>query len=183
MSQLRFNIFRKNIQSGRRDNQVLLPSPESQISLGVQFPEVAGSQPFRCIRSAQSTIFPISCRDISAAHQNFSVFRQLEFPPRQNLSNAALRRPKRVIQTDQRRRLRHAVALHDGIPKSLEKQFRLARKRRASTNKRPESPAEHSVNAPKNPRAFQKRPAFTTLYGRVKPRPPSARIHLAFDSS
>ncbi len=163
MSQLRFNIFRKNIQSGRRDNQVLLPSPESQISLGVQFPEVAGSQPFRCIRSAQSTIFPISCRDISAAHQNFSVFRQLEFPPRQNLSNAALRRPKRVIQTDQRRRLRHAVALHDGIPKSLEKQFRLARKRRASTNKRPESPAEHSVNAPKNPRAFQKRPAFRTL--------------------
>src|SRR5256885_16872025 len=88
-----------------------------------------------------------------------------------------------MIQTDERRRLRHAVSLHHGISKPLEKQFRLARKRRPSANKRPESPAKHPVNAPKNPRAFQKRPPFPTPQGRVKPRPPSARIHLAFDSS
>src|SRR5579859_298437 len=85
-----------------------------------------------------------------------------------------------MIQANERRRLRHPIALHHRKSHPLEKQFRLGRQRRASANKRPEFPSKHFMNPSESPRPPQKMFSFRRLARRRKPLAPSARFDLSF---
>src|SRR5437762_10561329 len=91
-----------------------------------------------------SSLFPIASGNIFTADKNLAVFGRLEFTARENLADGALRRAKRMIQTDQRRGLGHAIALNDGIAKSFEKSFAERREGGTTLDNYPELQSEPS---------------------------------------
>ena len=158
--QLGFEVFGVNVQSRWRDDDVFLSSAEAEVALGVEFTEIAGAQPALLIQGMDSSLFPIASGNIFTADKNLAVFGKLEFTARENLADGALRRAKRMIQTDQRRGLGHAIALNDGIAKSFEKSFAERREGGATGDKSPELQSEPSVNPPEHPGAAEKGQSF-----------------------
>src|SRR6185503_2676104 len=77
--QRRFKIIRVNVQPGRRYDHILLSALEVKITLGVEFTDVAGSQPsiFGCYWTQTAT--PITGRHVLAAHENLAALIDLEF--------------------------------------------------------------------------------------------------------
>ena len=108
----------------------------------------------------ESSLFPIASGNIFTADENFAVFGKFEFVAGENLADGALRRAKRMIQTDQRRGLGHAIALNDGVAKSSEKSFAERREGGATGDKSPKLQSEPSVNAPEHPGAAEKGQSF-----------------------
>src|SRR5260370_40223163 len=99
----------------------------------------------------ESSLFPVTAGDIFTAHEDFAVFGDLEFAVRENLTDRAFRRAKRVIQAYQRGGLRQAVALNSGITQSLEGGLGFIRKgctTRGPCPERPPTPAAGSAQQP-----------------------------------
>src|SRR5690242_2830498 len=108
-----------NVQTGRRDDHILLASTKTQIAFGVEFAQVSSTQPTFLIGVTKRALFPIAAGNVFTTNQDFAISGELEFAARQNLADGPLRRAKRVIQADERSGLRHAVALNNGIAHSL----------------------------------------------------------------
>src|SRR5260370_5023623 len=101
----------------------------------------------------ESSLFAVTAGDIFTAHEDFAVFGDLEFAVRENLTDRAFRRAKRVIQAYQRGGLRQAVALNNGITQSLEEVLGFIRKCCATGDQCPELPAQAAVDLAKHPGA------------------------------
>src|SRR5260370_31058707 len=99
----------------------------------------------------ESSLFPVTAGDIFTAHEDFAVFGDLEFAVRENLTDRAFRRAKRVIQAYQRGGLRQAVALNNGITQSLEEVLGFIRKGRTTGNQCPKLPAKPAVASVERP--------------------------------
>src|SRR5437879_3832174 len=168
-----------NVQTSRRDDHALLAATKTQIAFGVDFAQVSSAQPAFLIGGTKFTLFPIAAGNVFTADENFAIFGELEFAARQYLANGPLRCAKRVIQADERSRLRHAVTLNNGIAQKLEKVFSFVRKGCAARNGRPEFPAKAPVDLAKHPGALEKFSTFCIFESSLQP----LRFPLAFEFS
>src|SRR5260370_24478631 len=101
----------------------------------------------------ESSLFPVTAGDIFTAHEDFAVFGDLEFAVRENLTDRAFRRAKRVIQAYQRGGLRQAVALNNGLTQSLEEVLGFILKCCATRGQCAELPTHAAVDLAKHPGA------------------------------
>src|SRR2546421_5767415 len=168
-----------NVETSRRDDHVFLASTKTQIAFGVEFAKIARAQPAFLIGRTKFTLFPIAAGNVFTANQDFAIFGELAFAARQNLAHGPLRRAKRVIQADERSRLRHAVALNNGIAHRLKKILSFVRKSCPAGNERPEFPAKAPVDSAKHPGALEKFSALRTFKSALQP----LRFPLAFEFS
>ena len=99
-----------------------------QIAGSVHFADVAGVQPIVRFAAPHFATFPVAGGNIFSAHQNFSILSQPEFASGQNFADGAFGSAEGMIQADQRRCFRHAVALHHRETRALEKFFIALRK-------------------------------------------------------
>src|SRR5262245_58887233 len=104
-------IIGVNIHSGCGDDDVLRPALEVQIAILVHFGNVAGVEP-SIVRGGYDSAFPITRRDILAAHHDFSLLADLHFLARKRLSDRASPNFERVIHGYERSGLGHPVALN-----------------------------------------------------------------------
>src|SRR5712691_10191270 len=171
-----------DVQASGRDDHIFLAATEAQIAFRIQFAKITCAQPTFLTGRLQCSGLPIACGDVFTSHEDFAIFRQPEFAARKNLADGALRRTKRMIEADQRCRLRHAVTLDNGISHALEKILRLTRQRRASGKESPELPAEPAMDAAKHPGAAKKFPVFCLFKGASQPWRFLARREVPLDS-
>src|SRR5713101_6807346 len=149
-----FEVLGIDVETGRCDDHVFFAPAESQVALGVEFAQVAGAQPALLLRGPESSLFPVAAGNIFTADENFAVFGELKLTAREDFADRSFRRAKRMIQTDQRSRLRHAVALNNGITHALEEVLGFIQKRRATGDHRPKLPPKTAMNAAKHPYAL-----------------------------
>ena len=83
-------------------------------------------------------LLPCGARNSFAANQNFAVVGDAHFAPGHHFADAAAGRLEGMVQTDQRRRFGHAVALHNREAETQPELLRLGIERRAATDKGPE---------------------------------------------
>src|SRR5205823_3284243 len=93
---------------------------KAQVARGIHFPQVTGAQPALFARWLENATFPVTCRDVFSADQDFPAFGQLEFKPWKDLAYGTFGCAKRMIQADQRSRFRHAISLDYGVAHALE---------------------------------------------------------------
>src|ERR1041384_191931 len=86
-----------------------------------------------------------------------------------------------MIDADERRRLRHAVALHDGEAKPPPKLFRLRWERRAADDEGPTAPTKFAMHRAKPPPTFERRPMSGLFNGARELDGAPARRRVAFD--
>ena len=79
-----------NVQTSRRDDHVFLASTKTQIAFGVEFAKIARAQPAFLIGRTKFTLFPIAAGNVFTANQDFAIFGELAFAPRQNLADGPL---------------------------------------------------------------------------------------------
>ena len=84
-----------------------------------------------------------------------------------------------MIQADERSRLRHAVALNNGIAHRLKEILSFVRKSCPAGNERPEFPAKAPVDSAKHPGALEKFSALRAFKSALQP----LRFPLAFEFS
>src|SRR5207245_8042021 len=75
-----FQVLGINIESGWGNDDVFLAPAETQIALGVEFAQIARTQPALLSRGPNSSLFPVTAGNIFVAHENFAVFGKLAFP-------------------------------------------------------------------------------------------------------
>src|SRR5205814_6642169 len=101
-------------QSFRRDNHFLLASTDVHLTIGADFPDVAGMEPAVCERARGFSFgLEVSARDVVAAHQNLAVVGDLHVDAGDRSADRSFFRAERMIQADDWRRFREAVTLHD----------------------------------------------------------------------
>ena len=105
-------------------------------------------------------ILPVAGRDIFAAHQNFSRFRELYFEARQCFPDGTFAELEGVIHADERGGFGEAVALHGGVAEASPEFLGGSGERGASGNYGPEFPAEAAVNGAEAPPAAEEMFAF-----------------------
>ena len=79
-----------NVQTSRRDDHVFLASTKTQIAFGVEFAKIARAQPAFLIGVTKRALFPIATGNVFTTNQDFAIFGELAFAPRQNLADGPL---------------------------------------------------------------------------------------------
>ena len=79
-----------NVQTSRRDDHVFLASTKTQIAIGVEFAKIARAQPAFLIGVTKRALFPIATGNVFTTNQDFAIFGELAFAPRQNLADGPL---------------------------------------------------------------------------------------------
>src|SRR5664280_3070973 len=114
LSQCRFQVLGIDVHPFARDDDVLFAALEIEIAFGVQLAEVAGAKPtFLAQHWLQFFSLPITGSDIGAANQDFAIFIELDLAAFEHFADRAFAGAKRMVQGNQRCRLRQAVALND----------------------------------------------------------------------
>ena len=118
-----FQVFGINIQPRGRHDDVFLTAAEAKIAVGIHLAQVARMQPsfVSLAHRTKSALLPITRGNIFAAHQDFAVRPEPEFPPGKNFTDRSFRGVKWIVQADQRSGFRHAIALHHGVADAFEK--------------------------------------------------------------
>ena len=107
-----FEVFGVDIHASRGNDDFFLSALEIEIAGGVEFPYVAGAVPALCVAFwVQCVVIPVASGDSAAAHQDFTVFGELDFASIQHLADGSLSQPERVIDADDRSGLGQAIAL------------------------------------------------------------------------
>src|SRR6266446_2499870 len=177
-------IFRINIEPGRRDDHAFLAPAEAKITRGVEFTKVSGAEPAVIFARGllRRTSFPVGSGNVLAADQDFAVLGEFEFAAGKDFSNRAFRCAEWMIEADQRRGLGHSVALNDGVTHAVEEILGVIRKRRTAGDERPEFPAEAAMNAAKHPGTPEEFPALRAFERALEPWRPPTDFHFAIDS-
>ena len=153
--QRRFQVVRVDVQAGGGDDDVFLAALEVEVARRVHLADVAGAQPAFVVCNRLYIAAPVARRDVVAAHEDFAALVELHFLAGQRLPDGAAPDLERVVDADERRRLRHAIALHDRIAEPPPEDFRRLVQRRAADDESPELPAELPVEAAEQPPPLQ----------------------------
>ena len=87
------DVFRKDVQSLRRDDHFLLAAADAQLSAGVELADVAGVKPAVAERAAR--LFrrvEVAARHVLAAHEDLAVVGDLDLDAGDRLADGALGR-------------------------------------------------------------------------------------------
>ncbi len=125
----------------------------------VERAQVAGAIPafiFQTRHRLQFAPVPVAAGDAAAAYQNFSIVRQLDFTPRQDLADGAATGMEGMVQADQRSRLCQSISLDHGVSQAMPEFLRFAIQRGAPADHGPELPSEPTTHIPEGPPAPQK---------------------------
>ena len=148
----RLEILGMKVDTRRGDDDFALAPEEAQLASGRALGQVARGQPLVRAR-AQLAAGPRGRGDRLAAHQHFAIGPQLDLASRQRLADAAASHMEGMVERDQRRGFRHAVALHDDKTQGIPKLLGRCRQRAAAGDQRPELEAEGGVNVAEDPPA------------------------------
>src|SRR5207245_11070099 len=66
-----FQVLGIDIESGGRNDDVFLAPAETQIALGVEFAQIARTQPALFIRRPNGSLFPIAAANVLATDEDF----------------------------------------------------------------------------------------------------------------
>ena len=117
------------------------------------------NQPSSNARAVSSVGVEVAARHVLAAHEDFSVGRDLHLDARDRLADRSLLGPERMVQADDRRGLGQPVALNDDEAELGPERLEIAVERRRADDERPELPAEQPVHAAVAPPAHEEVPA------------------------
>ena len=126
--QHRLDILRKNLEALRRDDQLLFPATDDQMTLRVEFPNIARLEPSlsKC-RSGFLGSLEITRSDVAAADQDLAILGYFDVYARE----WSPRRPgadmEGMIEANDRRSLREPVALYHYKPKMIPKLLQVGR--------------------------------------------------------
>ena len=148
----RFQIFGVQVHPrGGHDHLALAPQ-EAQIAARHALGQVAGGQPLLRAR-LQRPAGPGRVRDRLTTHQHFAIRPQLHLAPRHWFADRPVGHMEGVIQRDQRRSLRHSVALHHHKSQRAPELLQRPRQRAAAGDHRPELQAEGAMRIAEAPPA------------------------------
>src|SRR5215207_2359816 len=151
------DVLGVDVQARGRDDDLLLAPAEVDVARRVHLAEVARAQPAAVAeRLADAVSAPVAGRDVRAAHENLARLVEPHLLPAQRLADGAAPALERVVDGDERRRLRHPVPLHDAEPEPPPEGLGLRAERRAAGHERPESPPEVAVDAPRQPEPLER---------------------------
>ena len=109
---------------GSGHDDFALAAQKAQLAAGRGLGQIAGGQPLVLAR-LQRPARPGGARDHRAPHQHFAVWPQLHLAARQRLADRSAGHVEGMVQRDDRRGLRHSVALnHDesqAVPELLQR--------------------------------------------------------------
>src|SRR6266704_2395380 len=176
-----FNVRRVNVYTGRSDDDLSLSAFEIKVAFLVDLANVAAAKPTVFCCSRLPVVFPVSRRNVLAAHQIFAILGQFHFLPRQYLADRAAALLERVVDADERRSLGHAIALNHGESEPLPEPLGVRIERCATRNKGPELPTEHVMNRAKRPPAAEKISAGRRGNRFLKSIQFSSRLEVALD--
>ena len=108
-----FDVIRINVETVRSDDDLLLPAPVDQVSVRIDFTDVARVKPTLRIgsRADPGTAFDVFLNHAWAAHPDLAIFCDGNFLIAQTSANGATSRTKRVVCRDDRTGFGQSVSL------------------------------------------------------------------------
>src|SRR5205085_636882 len=156
----RLDVFGVYVEAGGGDDGLLLPATEVDVPILVHLSEVARGEPAAFGEWAGRAVAPVAGRDVRAAHENLAALAELQLLAGQNLPDRASPRLEGVVDRDERRGLRHAVALYDREAEATPERLAPGVERRPARDEGPELPAEVTVDASERPEPLERVRAF-----------------------
>src|SRR5581483_615794 len=182
LAELGFEVGGINVQSRGRDDDIFLAALEIEISLGIEFAEIAGAKPALLVPDGMYfTALPVAAGHASAAHENFAVAGQLDLATRKDFSDRFLADGKWVVQADQGGRFGEAVALYDAEAHASPELFGFGIERGAAGDECPKLPTEEAMDLSHPPPAHEKVPAIGSRPRLPELREFALRFEVAFD--
>src|ERR1700687_1733678 len=152
-----FQVFRVDVHSRSRNDDVFLAALEIKISIAIESAQITRAKPSGvhsiARNGAQLAALPGARGNVFSAHQDFAVCIELHFAAFENFADGAAADLERMIYADQRSCLRQTIALNCGESDAPPEQFRIGFKRRAAGDDCPEFPSEAAMNSAKTPHA------------------------------
>src|SRR5205823_10971614 len=158
----------------------LLAALDENASLLVAFPDVASVKPAFRVEDAVVLgfglwdlgfgIFVVAARHVLAAHENLAVVCNTHFDAFDRCADRSLACLERVIERDDRRGFREAIALNNGEADAPPELLEVRRQRCRANDKGPELQAERRVDAPVPPPPAWNRDARGRRLARFRPR-------------
>src|SRR4030095_9315640 len=140
------DVFRKDVQSFRRDDHLLLAALDEDAPLRVALSDVPGVKPPFGVEDDVRLgfgiwdlgfgIFVIAAGDVFSAHENLAVVSDTDFNAFDWGADRSFARSEGMVQRDDGSGFRQSVALDYREPHSSPELFELRRQRRSADDKR-----------------------------------------------
>src|SRR5262249_51821344 len=153
-----FEVFGMNVDAGGGDDDFAFSAEKAKAAVGLALGQIAGSEPFIGSRP-QLAAGPGGAGDGGAAREPFPVGGGLDLAAGHGLADGALRDVKGMIEGDEGRGLRHAIALHEDKAERVPELPERPGERAAAGDERPELEAEGAMHVAIAPPAAERRRA------------------------